>query len=307
MRNRPLKTGIGRSSRALAASLLLASASLSSGHAQTLAPDPNAAAIAALQTYELPDQTASVRLPSSWRVTSTGVGFVQAQGPNGELALFGVMVPAKNGAALNISPAGLVQPFNADPEQKFLASINWVRQRNGKPSVQAQFYSKDPVSAPAAFGTCTNITAILAGSAAVETDFCSLPMDASGAYRNFFKVVGLPAQSAKQERSLMEAILASYRLNIQAVQKQQAAAKSSAPATASAPKAGASLASAVSAQNSLLAGQLMIAQANAINSATFAGMRASDASVSNFDHGVLRGQTPIYAAGVPQPVFWVGN
>jgi hypothetical protein len=36
-------------------------------------------------------------------------------------------------------------------------------------------------------------------------------------------------------------------------------------------------------------------------------MAGMDNSVNNFDHGVLRGQTPIYAQGMPQPVFWVGN
>jgi len=272
--------------------------------AQT-APDPNAAAIAALQTYELPDQTASARLPADWKVVATGVGFIQARGPNGELALFGVMIPAKDGSPaggspVGVSATGITQPYATDPEQKFLASINWLRDRNGKPPVQAQFLSSTPVTAPPAFGTCNNIVAILNGAVGVETDFCSLPVDASGNYRNYLKAVGLPLRDARQERTLMEAILASFRLNMHSIQRQHAAA----PAN---PAPSGSVSSTVSAENSLIAGQLMMQEANAINAETFAGMQGMDNSVNNFDHGVLRGQTPIYAQGMQQPLFWVGN
>jgi hypothetical protein len=98
----------------------------------------------------------------------------------------------------------------------------------------------------------------------------------------------------------MEAILASFRLNMQAIQRQHAAA----PAN---PAPSGSVSSTVSAENSLIAGQLMMQEANAINAETFAGMQGMDNSVNNFDHGVLRGQTPIYAQGMQQPLFWVGN
>jgi hypothetical protein len=260
-------------------------------------PDPNAAAIAALQTYELPDQTASARLPADWHVVQTGVGFIQARGPQGEFALFGVMIPAQDASPTAISPTGLTQPYTTDPEQKFLESINWMRARNGKPQVQAQFYGSTPITAPPGFGTCTNILAIFNGALATETDFCSLPADSTGKYRNFFKAVGLPVQEAKQERTLMEAILASFRLNESAI---KAAHNAPPPATGS-------VSSTISAENSLAAGALMMQEANAINAQTFAGMQGMDNSVNNFDHGVLRGQTPIYAQGMQQPVFWVGN
>jgi len=273
--------------------------------AQTAPADPNAAAIAALRTYELPDQTASARLPSDWQVVATGVGFIQAKGPNGELAFFGVMIPAKDASPTSLSSTGIVQPYATDPEQKFLESINWMRAGNGKPPVTAQFYSDTPISEPAAFGQCANITAVLNGVAAVETDFCSLPEDGQGNYRNFFKAVGLPLGEARAERSLLEAILASYRLNTQAIGRQHAAV-TTAPAASRAP-AGGSVSSVVSEENSLVAGALMMKEANAINEETFAGERGMDNSVSDFDHGVLRGQTPVYAQGAPEPLFWVGN
>jgi hypothetical protein len=283
----------------LAALAALAAVFAHPASAQTAA-DPNAAAIAALQTYELPDHTASARLPADWSVVATGVGFIQARGPNGELALFGVMIPATDGSPARLTAGGITQPYASNPERKFLAAIDWIRAHNGKPAVQAQFIGNRQISAPAAFGACSNIIAILDGAVGVETDFCSLPEDSSGHYRDFFKAVGLPLRDAEQERSLMEAILASYRLNLQAIQAQHAAA----PAN---PAPSGSVSATVSAENSLIAGQLMMQEANAINAETFAGMQGVDNSVSNFDHGILRGQTPIYAAGMPQPVFWVGD
>jgi hypothetical protein len=261
--------------------------------AQT-APGGSAAAIAALKTYVTPDQTASIRLPANFKVIATGVGFIEATGPQGEIALFGVMVPAKNSPTTSLAPGGVMQPYAADPRQKFLQAINWVRQHNGKPAVQAQFVSAQQIQAPPAFG------------------HCSLPMDSSGDYRDFFKAVALPTSLVQQERPLMEAILESYRLNLSAVQKTQAAAKarpaSPAPAISAAGQSSASsLSSTVSAQNSLLAGNLMLAQAQAIMNQTNSQIMGMQNSVNNFDHGVLRGDTPVYAQGQSQPLFWVGH
>jgi hypothetical protein len=49
------------------------------------------------------------------------------------------------------------------------------------------------------------------------------------------------------------------------------------------------------------------AQANAITRQTMAGMAATNNSVNNFDMGVLRGDTPVYAVGQSNPLFWIGN
>jgi hypothetical protein len=280
--------------------------------AQTAAASSAPAAVAALQTYELPNRTASIRIPPNFRVTATGVGFIEAIGPEGEIALFGVMVPAQNSPTTSLTPGGVLQPYTADAREKFLEAINWVRQHNGKPSVQARFVSSEAITAPAAFGQCSNMKAFLASNGrelAVETDFCALPMDSAGNYHDFFKAVGLPATLVQRERSLMEAILASYRLNLAAVRSTRSAANA-APVQAAQPQrwaASPSLSSIVSAQNSLLAGNLMMEQARAINAQTMRGMIGSNRSVDNFDHGILRGDTPIYAEGQSNPVFWVGH
>jgi hypothetical protein len=297
----------------------------------TLAPaaaDPSSPAGAAslgLKQYVLPDHTASVMLPQSWKVIQTGVALISAEGPNGEMAMFGVLIPAHNGSTTSITPTVLNQPYSSGAKDKFTQSLAWVRTRNGKGAVPIDFKSEAPIkNAPTAFGNCSNLTALLGGAGqgqlAVEADLCSMPVDSAGNYKNFFKVVGVSAGLAQQERSTLEAILGSYQINSAAlaqVQKTGSAPKTGAGGTAAATAPGNS----ATANNSALTWAQAIAQVNAmkqasaitnmqtnaINAETMNAMRGSDIGANNFDMGVLRGDTPVYAVGQSQPLFWLGN
>jgi hypothetical protein len=276
-----------------------------------------------LKQYVLPDHTASVMLPDTWKVTQTGVALIVAQGPNGELAMFGILVPAHDGTTTSITPQLLNQPYSADPKDKFTQSLAWVRTRNGKSAVQIQFLSATAIpKTPPAFGTCTNLTALVSaggpGQLGVEADQCSMPVDAAGNYKNFFKVVGVAAAQAKQERSALEAILGSYQLNPAALQQVQkgSASKSGAGASAGAPPGGSgsgsssalTWAQAIAQVNAMKqASALTTARANAITSSTISGMVGANNAANNFDMGVIRGDTPVYAVGQSQPLFWVGD
>jgi hypothetical protein len=276
-----------------------------------------------LKQYVLPDHTASVLLPPSWTVTQTGTAYISAQGPNGELAMFGVLIPAHDGTTTSITPTVLNQPYSADAQDKFTQSLAWVRTRNGKATVPIQFVSASPIAGtPAALGQCTKLTALLGpqGQLAVETDMCSMPVDQSGSYKNFFKLVAVSAAQAKQERSSLEAILGSYQLNPAALAQVQksAGAAPKAPGASSMAQSGTGAnansnsaltwSQAIAEVNAMKAANAMTtARANAINAATFGGMRAADASANNLDLGVIRGDTPVYAVGQSQPLFWIGN
>jgi hypothetical protein len=265
-------------------------------------------------------------LPPTWKVVQTGVAFISAQGPNGEIAMFGVLVPAHDGGATSVTPTVLNQPYSANPKDKFTQSLNWVRARNGKSPVPVDFKSQAPITdAPKAFGQCDKFTALVGdqGQLAMEADQCSMPVDSSGNYKNFFKVVAVSAAQAQSARSALEAILASYQLNPAALQKAQ-------QPSATAPKAGGGTSLAASgaqagnaaggngsaltwaqaiAQVNAMHAQFAAttAQANAITRQTMAGMAATNNSVNNFDMGVLRGDTPVYAVGQSNPLFWIGN
>src|SRR5262249_1874684 len=95
------------SARLMAVALLFAFAAAPSPYVQA-SDNPNAMAvdqasagdgtvtIDSLTRYVLPDQTASVMLPDGWHVTRTGIAFIRAEGPGGQLGFFGLVVPAHN-------------------------------------------------------------------------------------------------------------------------------------------------------------------------------------------------------------------
>jgi len=284
----------------------------------------SSAALPTLNSYVLPDRTASIALPANWRVVQTGVAFIRAQGPNNELAIFGIVVPARNGTTTVSGQGGITQPYTAPLKDKFTQSLGWMLARVGKPGVPVKIMSDKSFQAPAAFGDCATYTMLLGADAevAAESDFCSLPVDGSGNYKNFFKIVGLASANAKAERPMLEAVLSSYRLNIPAIKQQlanggqvsQGGAPAGAPMRGGPPPAGAMQGGAVQTpanallgiQQQRLAMQLAQAQINSIQSATAYAARSSQQSFDTFDHD-LRGDTAIYGNNSSQPLFWVSN
>jgi hypothetical protein len=308
MRTTGIRTGICGSF--ITSIALLASASAAAqGQAQ-----PSSAALPALTSFVLPNRTASIALPANWKVVQTGVAFIRAQGPNNELAIFGIVVPARNGTATASAAAGISQAYTAALQDKFTQSLGWVLARVGKPGVPIKILTDKTFTAPAAFGACATYTMLLGanGEVAAESDFCSLPVDGSGNYKNFFKIVGLPSGEAKAERPVLEAVLSSYRLNMPAIKQQLAGAGQVAQSGAAAPtptQSGAAQTpgnALVSLQQQQLAMQLAQAQINSIQSATAYAQRSSQQSFDTFDHD-LRGDTAIYGNNSSQPLFWVSN
>ena len=300
-------------------------------------------AIQPLTKYVLPDQTASVMLPDGWHVTQTDVAFIRAEGPQGELAMFGVSIPAHNDTGAG-APGRLSQSYSADPGDKLNQSIQWFRATNHLSPVSViKIYSTTPITAPKEFGTCTNMTATLGAGGGVldaEADLCSLPVDSAGNYLNFLKIVAISPALAKSERGTAEAVLASYVLNEKALQQQQQQAEQAAgqpvkvaamqgpamktPAIQGPTIQGPTAPNPVMAQgrqslqqqinSEIKAGGFspqmvaaMRAQANATAAAVMAPamrqLQASDQAVDYFDRTTLRGQIPVSIAN--QGTFWV--
>jgi hypothetical protein len=282
-------------------------------------------AIKPLTKYVLPDKTASVMLPDGWSVTQTGVAYIRAEGPNGELAMFGLTVPAHDAAGSSApSPAPLSQPYNADAGDKLNRSIGWVRAANHQSPVRViKIYSRESFSAPAEFGVCTKMTATLGVGRSVldaEADLCSMPVDKNGNYTNFLKLVAISPALAKSERGTLETMLASFVLKMKAVQKQAA---QPAAMAATAPSAGKSANPLTVQGRQSLQQQIdaeikqggfspqmvaaMRAQANANAMATMGPairqMRGANQAADYFDRSVLRDQIPVSIAN--QGVFWV--
>lgn len=298
-------------------------------------------AIKPLTKYTLPDKTASVMLPDGWHVTQTGVAFIRAEGPKGELAMFGVTVPARDAPSAAVAPpAPLSQPYGTDAGDKLGQSILWVRAANGQsPVMVTKIYSNNGFEAPAEFGACSKITATLGvqrGVLDAEADLCSLPKDKAGNYTNFLKLVAISPALAKTERGTLEAVLASYIVNMKAVQErlaQQAKQPATQPAqpAAMAPSRGQSAMpmrggntnpftaqgrAGLQAQidQEIKAGGFspqmvaaMRAQANRQAAANIAPvarqMRSFDQGIDYFDRSILRDQIPVTIAN--QGTFWL--
>jgi hypothetical protein len=263
----------------------------------------------------LPDRTASIRLPAGWSVVQTGIAFIHAKGPNGELAIFGIVVPAQDTPSSAVTASGVHQAYSADIKDKFTQSMAWVFERLGKGNVPINILTDKQFNAPSQFGTCANFTMLLGqqGGFAAEADFCSLPKDNGGSYKNFFKIVGLRSANAKQERAMLEAILGSYWLNFPAIKQQLANGAQGRPGASPGapmqrpPALQGQAAALVNVQQQQMAWQLAQAQINAIQSSTNYAMRSSLQSASDFDHSILRGDTAVYGSGSSQPLFWISN
>jgi hypothetical protein len=321
--------------------VLVALAALAApANADTNPPAGPTIAIQPLTKYVLPDNTASVMLPDGWHVTQTGPGFIRAEGPKGELAMFGVTVPAHDAAGeAQPPPAPLSQPYGADAGDKLNQSIQWVRAANHLSPVRViQIYSKDAIAAQPELGDCSKLTATLGvqdGSVLdAEADLCSMPKDSAGNYTNFLKLVAISPALAKTERGTLEAVLASYILNWKAVQLHAArpakqptrtvaapsANRSTNPSANSAPampnpvtpQGRQSLQQQINAE--IKAGGFtpqmvaaMQAQANRMAATTMGpairSMAASNQAIDYFDRTTLRGQIPVSIAN--QGTFWL--
>jgi hypothetical protein len=294
------------------------------------APGPMVA-IQPLTKYTLPDMSASVMLPQGWKVTQTGVAFIRAAGPMGEIAMFGVTVPAHDGPDAAVTPGQpLSQPYSASAGDKLNKSIQWVRAANRLSPVQVlKVFSSKTFAAPKEFGVCDTVTVTLGlqagGVLDAESDLCSLPKDSSGNYRNFLKIIAVSPALSTKERATLEAVLSSYILNLKAVEQRMAQ-------TGNAPVQNTGPAATTPMQRSMRAGpatpqslqqqinaeiaaggfspQMVAAMraqatatANAVMAPAMAQAAAVDRGVDYFDRTVLRGQIPVAINN--QGTFWI--
>lgn len=169
-----------------------------------------------LQPFTAPDGSASAGVPPGWRVTAAKETLIVMEGPNQETIYLGKDFLARNAPYQVIGQPGgidLNMPYQAALGQKFQMIVMASSSADG---VQAQVHinSASPIQAPAALGQCGRFFADINGKDAMKSEalLCSLPMDTSGVYKNFFKLAQAPPSVASRERPLAEAVFASYRV-----------------------------------------------------------------------------------------------
>jgi hypothetical protein len=200
------------------------------------------APVAPLHQQALPDHSASVSLPDSWRIAPnlSGGGTIVAVGPEGENAFLGVAFGAMdtNNAAVQqtmrqLQAGGLrgtayaqaaYIPYGADMQKTFVYLFNKSRTGGGMPAADFTFSAFAPLEG----GTdhCAHLAGTVdfkdqKGTRDMNGVYCVRPPGRMGSYMTLAYVTTVPMPLAAKERATLGAILESFSVN-QAVVHAQA-------------------------------------------------------------------------------------
>ena len=230
-----------------------------------------------LQKYTASDQSASAGVPSGWQVTKGEQTVIQMSGPQGVTVSLGTTVVAQNAAFRpGQRPANTIDlsmPYSATLPQKLAMILQQGAAVSGKPFGQFTVTSATPLQLPPTLGQCGRFVAGFSDQQGQEKAlavFCSLPLDAGGAYKNILLYAQAPAAVAAQAAPIAQAVFRSYSIPTPWLQKKLAP-HSVAPAVSGNPAAAAAM----------------------INRSTILGAAGANNSANCFDLSVLR-ETPTY-------------
>ncbi len=230
-----------------------------------------------LQKYTAADQSASAGVPAGWQVTKGEQTVIQMSGPQGVTVSLGTTVVAKNAAFQPGQRASngidLSMPYAATLPQKLGMVMQQAAATSGKAFSQFTISSATPLQLPPTLGQCARFVAGFSGEQGptkLMAVFCSLPLDAGGAYKNILLYAQAPAAVAAQAAPVAQAVFRSYSIPTPWLQKKLAP-HFVAPAVSGNPAAAAAM----------------------INRSTIIGAAAANNSANCFDLSVLR-ETPTY-------------
>jgi hypothetical protein len=90
-----------------------------------------------LKTVTTQDKTASVGLPSGWKLTKGSNGFIAVTGPNAEQISLGVLVIGKNASGGSLGgEVAFALPYSASLQDKFATILQAGEAKSGKPPLQ---------------------------------------------------------------------------------------------------------------------------------------------------------------------------
>jgi hypothetical protein len=197
----------------LACTLLCATVSHAGAQAS-----PGASA-SALTLYTAPDQSASVGVPSGWKVDKGDQTVIVMTGPGNERVLLGTTVIARNAPfQLNETASGgadISMPYQMGLGQKLTMLLARTAAVTGQQAPQISIVSVTPLPLPATMGQCGKVIADytgVRGPSKIVALLCSLPMDRAGLYKNVYKLAQAPVAVARQSAPVAAAIFASYRI-----------------------------------------------------------------------------------------------
>jgi hypothetical protein len=173
-----------------------------------------------LQTYTLPDKSASAGVPAGWKVTGGGAGMIVMSGSQGENIVLGQLVVARNGPfrAGQTAPSGiaLTMPGSAKLSDKLVMIFQQTAAVSGTPAPQIKFLYGALLQVPAAMGQCG---VFVVNNSRGNTNlgdaigfFCSLPGDSGQIFKNILTYGSAPAAVAAQTEPIILAVIKSYTI-----------------------------------------------------------------------------------------------
>lgn len=209
--------------------LLLALFPASFAFAQSPAPsaaaDP-AAPVSTLGTYTAPDGSASAGLPTGWSITRAAETRISMTSASGETIDLGGTFVVRNAPYIpDQTPADgidLSVPNSASLAEKFTDIVMTAQYVAKASPPHMTVTSSAPFTAHLGF-SCATLDGSYTGDKGAFTFraiVCSLPVDTGNTYKVISKYWQAPPALAGQDKSLAEAVLASYRVPPALLQKK---------------------------------------------------------------------------------------
>jgi hypothetical protein len=173
-----------------------------------------------LQTYTLPDRSASAGVPAGWKATGGASGMIVLSGPQGETIALGQIILAHDGpfqvGQKGPNPAVITMPSSAKLSDKLLMIFQQTAAASGESAPQIKFIYGALLQVPAALRQCgvfvVSKNSGNTGAAAAIGVLCSLPDDSGQFFKNILIIGSAPAAVAAQTEPIALAVFKSYTI-----------------------------------------------------------------------------------------------
>ena len=200
-----------------AISIVIGVTTFVSAPAQTTSSTTLAAPPVKLQTYTLPDKSASAGVHAGWKVKGGGAGMIVMTGSQGENITLGQIILAHDGpfqvGQKGPDGAAITMPSSAKLSDKLIMIYQQTAAAGGQPAPQIKFLYGKLLQVPAAMGQCGTF---IVSNSAIQADamgtFCSLPVDSGQFFKNIIMNGFAPAAVAAQAAPIVSAVFKSYKI-----------------------------------------------------------------------------------------------
>jgi hypothetical protein len=192
----------------------------------------NSAPAAALRMVSASDGSATIGIPDGWMLDPhSASGMMLVNGPHGEQVYLGMsrmgIDPTHPGnQMIPRLPGTVIYPFRGDMTREFANLFQAWRRANGKPPVPLQVDEIKPMQSPNAHCVIADgqVNPDGKGMQKFSDNMCASDPGNTGGYTITFSHMAVPNSFAEQEHSTLNAILSSWKVNLQVVNQQAATA-----------------------------------------------------------------------------------